>query len=319
MTSIEGVDKMWSALKSANPFWLLVAIISLLASWFAEIYITHALIIKTAKKNQTLKSTINLGIIGKIFDHLTPFSSGGEPAQVYKLSQEGVPIGRGTSLTMIRTVIYQFVSVIISSILILIGFNYFYEKINNFSFLIIIGLVANISVGLLMFMATVLPDLSRKVVVVLINFLCRIRVIKDRKKRLARVDQLIKDFSEGPKKLGKDKSTIAKLVGLTVLQLLFYYIVPFFVFLGLGSGNLSQLLPSVTAAVCVGLISSYVPLPGGTVGAEGAFFLFFSIIYPDTAVGMAVLIWRFITFYLQIIIGSFVVVGDNSKKVITNS
>lgn len=316
ITSIEGPDKIWQALLKANPFWLVVAVSCFLTSWFLDIFGTHLLLKQFGNKNQTLKKSIEIGIIGKLFDCITPSSTGGQPVQIYRLNQEGMSIGRASSLLMMRLALFQFTSVTISSIVIFAGFRYFSGSIANFSFLAIIGLVANAAVGVGVFVVSVLPRVSRHLATTLLLFLGRLKIIKNHQEKLTRIDRVISEFSEGPKLLGQNKRLAAKLIALTIIQVLLFYSVPYFVFLGIGAPA-KFIVPAVTAAACVYMVSSYVPLPGGSVGAEGSFFLFFSAIYKNDSVGLAVLIWRFITYYLPIIIGSFKLVGDNSRKVIT--
>lgn len=316
VTSVEGADKMWEAIRNINPLWLLLAIGCFLLYWFVEAYITHLLIKNFAKKTQTLRQSVEVTIIGKMFDCITPSSTGGQPVQIYRLSQEGATVGRSTSALLMKLVIYQFISVPLAGSLMFLGFRHFLGAVSNFSFLAVIGLLANAAVGLGFFALIAFPKISHKIAKALINFLCRIKVLKNRKFKLARLDNAIKEFSEAPKLIKENRPLIAKLVGLTISQILLFYSIPYFVFLGLGSS--ANFLATLAAAACVYMISSYVPLPGGAVGAEGSFFLLFSALYQDGIVGAAVLIWRFITFYLPIVLGTLFVLSEGGKKVISD-
>ena len=55
------------------------------------------------------------------------------------------------------------------------------------------------------------------------------------------------------------------------------------------------------------MISAFMPLPGALGAAEGSYTLFFSKIFVDGEgnkfVGISTFIWRFLTFYLPIIVG----------------
>ena len=52
-----------------------------------------------------------------------------------------------------------------------------------------------------------------------------------------------------------------------------------------------------------------VPLPGAAGASEGGFLLFFSPFF-GAATAVAMLIWRFLTYYLMLIVGSLIVVFD---------
>ena len=62
----------------------------------------------------------------------------------------------------------------------------------------------------------------------------------------------------------------------------------------------------VSAQAFVVMISSFVPLPGAAGGAEFSFKTFFAPFFSPyhISVNPAMLLWRFITFYLPIIVGA---------------
>ena len=53
--------------------------------------------------------------------------------------------------------------------------------------------------------------------------------------------------------------------------------------------------------------ASYTPLPGASGAQEGGFLLYFKNIFKDGTIGLALLIWRFFTFYLYLIVGVFTI------------
>ena len=59
----------------------------------------------------------------------------------------------------------------------------------------------------------------------------------------------------------------------------------------------------LAAQTLVMLIVSITPLPGGAGGAEGGFLLFFTMFFKENILP-GVLLWRIITYYSCILIGS---------------
>jgi len=49
--------------------------------------------------------------------------------------------------------------------------------------------------------------------------------------------------------------------------------------------------------------ASYTPLPGASGAQEGGFMVYFRNIFQNGTIGMALLTWRFFTFYLFLIVG----------------
>lgn len=56
---------------------------------------------------------------------------------------------------------------------------------------------------------------------------------------------------------------------------------------------------------------NFVPTPGGSGGAEAAFVLVYSALLPEAVIGIATAGWRFLTFYLQLGLGSLIFTALN--------
>ena len=53
--------------------------------------------------------------------------------------------------------------------------------------------------------------------------------------------------------------------------------------------------------------ASYTPLPGASGAQEGGFMAYFAGIFTDGTIGVGLLIWRFFTFYLYLVVGVFTI------------
>ncbi len=91
--------------------WLIVALISMLASFMME-----AVVVKMLLHRETMNfpwlDAIRVPLIEQLFNGITPFSSGGQPAQLFALVQSGVDAGRATSVLLMKFVVYQSMIVI---------------------------------------------------------------------------------------------------------------------------------------------------------------------------------------------------------------
>ena len=90
---------------------------------------------------------------------------------------------------------------------------------------------------------------------------------------------------------------------LSLLQLTAFFLIPYFLFRAF---HVTALTPGlvVCAQAFVTMISSFVPLPGASGGAEYSFYTFFSPFCPDRGVvNLIMLLWRMITLYLPIGVG----------------
>ena len=67
----------------------------------------------------------------------------------------------------------------------------------------------------------------------------------------------------------------------------------------------------ITMGVLLYIGASYTPLPGASGAQEGGFAVMFSGIFPDAQLFVALMVWRFSTYYLSIIVGAVMSVVEN--------
>lgn len=97
-------------------------------------------------------------------------------------------------------------------------------------------------------------------------------------------------------------------------QLLFYYLIPYFIILGLGYSGVDVVM-IISLHVLIVMIISLFPIPGGSGGAEYSFELLFqSYITNNSKLVLAILLWRLLTYYLGMILG-FIAIGIKPDKV----
>ena len=70
--------------------------------------------------------------------------------------------------------------------------------------------------------------------------------------------------------------------------------------------NSMNLLECISSSAYVYLIGGMVPIPGATGGIEYTYTNFFGVLIPKQILYASLLVWRFITYYLGMIIGGVV-------------
>ena len=60
--------------------------------------------------------------------------------------------------------------------------------------------------------------------------------------------------------------------------------------------------------------AAYTPLPGASGAQEGVFALYFAQVFPDGIRLMALLLWRFFTYYLSLILGAVITLGHGIQQ-----
>lgn len=300
--NIDGPEKIWQSLKNTNPIWLIIAVIIFCLGWATEGLILNCLFKKSISSNFNIKDTIDLTVTGKLFDNLTPMATGGQPIQIWKLYKKGVPVSQGTSILITKFIFFQLISLLMYVVIIFIDRHHLIHAKWRHLSVIGVGLLIHLVISLVLIYLIASPTFSKKIKNYFIKLLAKINLIKNADKLINKTDKEIDKFQKGTKIFFTDKILFIKITFLSILQLCFVHLMSFFVFLALGANNYN-FLPSFIASNYVFLFSSFIPLPGASIGAEGGFVMFFSRIYPKNSVGLAMILWRFVSYYLVIIIG----------------
>ena len=98
------------------------------------------------------------------------------------------------------------------------------------------------------------------------------------------------------------------LIALGQLMSLMLTIIAIYNAFGLSGATVGELL---TMGVLLYIGASYTPLPGASGAQEGGFAVLFRGIFPDAQLFVALLIWRFSTYYLSILAGAAMTVVEN--------
>ena len=111
---------------------------------------------------------------------------------------------------------------------------------------------------------------------------------------------------------------IFKVIAVTLVQLTVYFAISYVIFRGFGETG-SDFLTVISCQAFVYMISAFMPMPGAMGASEGCYAGYFSHVYSDaTLVPVSTFIWRFLTFYLPIIVGIILTLILQRKKKGTN-
>ena len=106
---------------------------------------------------------------------------------------------------------------------------------------------------------------------------------------------------------------MARVCVVTLLQLFFYYMIPYFIVLALGVHGMN-LIMVVSLHVLIFMIISLFPIPGGAGGAEYSFsVLFASFIGSGSKLVLAMILWRLLTYYFGMFAGMVALVVKPDK------
>lgn len=295
-----------------NLVYLFVAFLCICIYLLIEACITKILV-SSSVKGFTFKDALRVPLVEQLFNGITPFSSGGQPGQLFVMVQSGIDGGKASSILLIKFVVYQLMIVINFFISLLIGFNFVAKKLHYLALFLIFGFLIHLFVIIGLLMVMYIPKLTKRLVNILIY---PIKWFKSPVKfdELATVlDKKIDILYAESIRLGRSPKLILKISGLTFIQLLFYYLIPYFIMISLGYTSANVMLV-VSLHVIIVMIISLFPIPGGSGGAEFSFeALFSNYITSHSKLVVAMVIWRLITYYFGMIMGAIALIVKPDK------
>ena len=291
----------WGALGQLHPGWLLG-----LAGCWASFIFFDALATWYCLRKQGfsigLFRVLRINIIGLYYSNITPGASGGQPMQVNYLRKAGIPVANGTSAVTIRLIANQFMVCLLSLLFLLFNRTFVYEQLAEAIWFVRVGWVINFAVVPLVLLAAFRGSWIRGLAGGLIGLLARIRLIRDRESAAAKVSEMLDNYYTAIHDLLRSPVQIllqCLFSALSMLSLTGAIVFVYYAF-GLSGTSWYQVL---TLSLLLFVSASYTPLPGASGAQEGGFMYYFNGVFPGGTKGLALLIWRFFTYYLSLFIG----------------
>ena len=282
---------------------IIIAIIFWLLSIILKGYVNYKTV--NNKKKISLKEAIKHNVITQFFNGITPFSSGGQPMEIYMLTEHGISGAKATTITIQNFIFYQVALVLYG--LLAVTYNaifHIFPKVPLLGKLTLIGFLINTLVAIALFVITFSPKFTKKVTNIIIKLLVKLKIIKDEKKTAEKWNLKLEEFHSSAKVLRKRKLLFIEGVIINLISLTCLYIVPLFIVYSLHNYTSLNIADTLTSSAYVLIIGAFVPIPGASGGIEYGFLKFFGNFITGTNLSAILIIWRFITYYLGVIIGA---------------
>ena len=295
---------------SFNVWLLFLAILLVFLYWFLKSLVIY-FCARKFDDNYPLKKAFNLIMGTQFFNAVTPFSTGGQPYQIYKFKKHGFSLEKGTNIIIQDFIVYQIALILLGTIAIVANnvFNIFPED-SFLEKLVFIGYLINLSVIILLFVVAFNKKGNRVVLNFIIKIGARLKFIKNEEQFLDRSNETIENFHSNALFLMKSKGMFINIIIINFIALTCLYLVPFMLIVGLGE-TINPLVAIMTSAYVM-LIGSFVPIPGGSGGLEFSFVRFYGFFVAGAKLSSIMIAWRLITYYLGLFVGAiFVSQGDD--------
>ena len=252
-----------------------------------------------------LPHAVNMVLAGLLAGTITPGQAGGEPVRIHELYRVGVKVGDATAVVITERILDGFILTLLG-----IGIMTMTRSIwSTFSVSMIILIVAAwiflISFLFIPFLAIRYPDTVKYHIMRLITWitgkLSKTRFSSSRITELAdgEIDNFFGSFSRFA---GPAGWWLLAGGGVTALFWITEFMVASVILMGLGLDP--YILLSFFFQIIIAIVMMIPLTPGSSGITEISTSSLYALIVPTGMLGIFVLLWRFVTFYLNIILGA---------------
>jgi uncharacterized protein (TIRG00374 family) len=292
------MDDFVHALVGVNLYWVFAGLLAYVVYF---VFGVSAYVLALAKDETSplgVQDLMSVEATGIFFSNLTPNGAGGAPAQIYRITKTGLSLGRAGAVQYTRFIIYEAAEGIFAAIMLFFRLDYFFETYGNVFLIGVLIFGFKILEVAAFVIVCVFPGVVKKVG----RFILRQASKTGRVKRYNYWNNLIEsqvdEFSQGFRQASKNVKEMLATLMVTLLQLGCLYSLPWFTLQAFGIEG--SLLTCIACGSMLELLTSAIPLPGGTGGAEGGFALLFGYMF-GSATSAAFVVWRLIEYILPVL------------------
>ncbi len=301
----------WEALFTLKTEWLLCGFLGWFGYMFFDMMGLHYFLRKQ-KYPVSLGFATYVTLLGFYYCNITPGSSGGQPMQVYFMAKRKIPVPISTSALSIKFLSLQIMLVIITTLFWAFNAGFVNAQLPRVKWFIYIGYGLNaLSIPLILLVALHRP-LVQAIILFFIRVGAKMHIIKRPEEKIVRIDAGMDMYHMSILRLMKyPKRIIGQLVfaGLSLFSLMS---IPLSVYRAFSlSGEPWYHLMTLSFLLFVS--ASYTPLPGASGAQEGGFLIFFSGIFTQGTIGVGLLVWRFFSYYLFLLIGAVISIAGSFR------
>ena len=303
--SNEDLTNAWDAIKQMRLVWLGC----ILACWLIYTVcdgMNYWFYLRGQGFRISIGRAVNVALIGFYYCNITPSSAGGQPMQVNSMRKAGIPVGYGTMAVTVRFITNQTMTSLIALILYFLNRDFVHQQLAGAIWLVRIGWLINFAAVPLVLLAAFKRNWVQKFMEMLIGWFEKIHLIRNRQAAVSKVTEVLDTYHTALLDLMHSPGQILLQFACSTVGLTALFCIPVFVYYAFGMHG-TPWYQVLTISCLLFVSASYTPLPGASGAQEGGFLLYFRDIFRDGTIGLALLIWRFFTFYIYLIVGVFTI------------
>ncbi len=292
-------------------------------------------------------SSIKVSFLGKYYDNITPFGSGGQPMQILYLHKKGHSAGVSSAIVMIKYFAQMICWLLLCFLLMTFnrGALQQYVDAGQQQFFMIagwIGWVINALLPFFIIFFAIFPKITNKILLFFINIVTKIswsfakrkekrtgeaqlqrkiKILRRKQKWINSAYSAVKDFRSSFIVMSHKPVQFILLMLVCLASEFFTWSFPYFILVAFADGAVeigaATMFAIMTLNAYASMSVSIVPTPGNSGVLENVIVLVFRAL-ATSVVFWVVFAWRFFTYYIYILIGIGITVFELIRKAVRN-
>lgn len=303
-------------IQNSSLTWFFIFLLGVVGIMFFD-SAKFAVISKTVTGKYSLGTSIKTNFLGRYYDAVTPFSTGGQPMQIYYLHSKGVTGGNASAMVLIRYFSSIFCWMLLGAFLMIWGSAHrVLDDIGGATVLKVtgwVGIGVNLIIPVFVLCFLAFPKLMQKFVGFIVFLGYKMKIVKDRERAYLRATKIVTDFKSSFKHMATSPLKLIILIAVCLCESFLTFSIPYLVMRMFGCRVDGMLLEIMALNAFATFGVSFIPTPGNSGVVESLGALAFSVAAGAT-LAWSVLVWRLSVYYIYIIIGLCITVRDIIKK-----
>ena len=286
------------ALVGVDLNWVFIGFLCYVVYYIMGVTAYAIAVVADKKSPLGIADLMSVEATGIFFSNLTPNGAGGAPAQILRLMRSGLSAGAAGALQYTRFIIYEAGEGLFAAMMLIPRLGYFTKTYGNvFMIGILLFGYKVLEVGGLLIVC-LFPNIVKRLGNWLLRFLKRHGWLKRYDHWDHLINEEVQEFSNGFKTGASNWRLMLLTLVVTLLQLGCQYTLPWVTLQAFGRPG--DFLTCLACGSMLELLTSAIPLPGGTGGAEGGFAFLFGSMCGDT-LSAGYVVWRMNQYILPVL------------------
>ncbi len=256
----------------------------------------------------SIKQKVNIihcflySFVGFFFSCITPSATGGQPAQIYFMKKDKIPIPIATLILMIITIAYKIVLVVLGAVVLVARPTEIMNYLNPVLGICYLGLFMNVIFVGFMLLLVFHPTMAKNQLTFLVKLLGRLHLIRRKEHYLLKIESAMKQYKDIALYFRTHKMVICNVLIITIIQRTLLFYVTYLAYRSFGLNKTGF----ITIVVLQGMISVAVdmlPLPGGMGISEKLFLSIFTPVFGTMTLPVMI-VSRGLSYYTELILSA---------------